>query len=136
MFIQNVSRADIEKAFHYDPGVNSMLIQIIDVDSYFPKPLYKFKVVHQFKFDDAEDKSDGIVITDKQATEISRLLQNAFDNHMNVIVHCHAGICRSGAVAEVGIMLGFQDTDTPRIPNLLVKKKLIDCLGLGYHNIK
>jgi len=42
--------------------------------------------------------------------------------------HCVAGVCRSGAVAEVGTMLGFTDTETFRIPNVMVKRKLIQQL--------
>jgi len=60
------------------------------------------------------------------------LLQRALDNHMNVIVHCVAGVCRSGAVCEVGVMMGFQDTEAFRSPNLLVKHKMMQALGWTY----
>jgi hypothetical protein len=52
---------------------------------------------------------------------------------MNVVVHCHAGICRSGAVAEVGVMMGFADCERFRIPNLLVKHKMMRVLGWAYN---
>lgn len=48
---------------------------------------------------------------------------------MNVIVHCHMGICRSGAVAAVGVMMGFNDVGSHRIPNLLVKHRMMAALG-------
>ena len=51
---------------------------------------------------------------------------------MNVVVHCHAGVCRSGAVAEVGITMGFEDTGVFRAPNLMVKHKLMKALGMTY----
>ena len=51
---------------------------------------------------------------------------------MNVVVHCHAGVCRSGAVAEVGVMLGFDDSESFRSPNLLVKHKMMKVLGWTY----
>jgi hypothetical protein len=51
---------------------------------------------------------------------------------MNVIVHCVAGVCRSGAVCEVGVMLGFDDTEAFRSPNLLVKHRMMRCLGWTY----
>jgi hypothetical protein len=51
---------------------------------------------------------------------------------MNVIVHCHAGVCRSGAVCEVGVMLGFNDTEVFRSPNLLVKHRMMRKLGWTY----
>jgi hypothetical protein len=51
---------------------------------------------------------------------------------MNVVVHCHAGVCRSGAVCEIGVMLGFVDTEVFRAPNLLVKHRMMKALGWDY----
>lgn len=73
-------------------------------------------------------------ITQEQAKEIVGILQNAMENGQNVIVHCNAGLCRSGAVAEVGVMMGFSDTFAPRIPNLMVKKYLMRELGWLYED--
>ena len=60
------------------------------------------------------------------------MLFRSLENRMNVVVHCHAGVCRSGAVAEVGVMMGFQDAEAFRSPNLLVKHKMMRCLGWTY----
>ena len=54
------------------------------------------------------------------------------ENAMNVVVHCHAGICRSGAVVEVATMMGFTATDRYRQPNLRVKSKMMKVLGHTY----
>jgi hypothetical protein len=51
---------------------------------------------------------------------------------MNVVVHCVAGVCRSGAVCEVGVMMGFRDTEEFRAPNLMVKHKMMKVLGWTY----
>ena len=51
---------------------------------------------------------------------------------MQVVVHCHAGVCRSGAVCEIGVMMGFNDTEVFRSPNLLVKHKMMQVLGWLY----
>jgi hypothetical protein len=51
---------------------------------------------------------------------------------MNVIVHCVAGVCRSGAVCEIGVMMGFDDTEAFRSPNLLVKHRMMKHLGWTY----
>ena len=143
-WIQNVSLSDIKKGLHIQPGENAMLIQIVDPDMEFPVPKYSFKETHQFKFLDIEDdgmSNDGNgnkidmswgMVTEAQAAELARLLHHAFDNHMNVIVHCHAGVCRSGAVCEVGVMLGFNDTEAFRSPNLLVKHLMMKSLGWTY----
>ena len=143
-WIENVALVDIPKGFHHACGDNSMLIQISDHDMSFPTPKHQFKEVHQFTFLDIEEDGmtntgDGrkidlseFAITDAQAAELVRLLQHAWENRMNVVVHCHAGICRSGAVCEVGVMMGFDDCERFRSPNLLVKHKMMRVLGWTY----
>ena len=135
-WIQNVALSDIKKGFHIDPGPNAMLIQIVDPDTEFPTPMYLFKETHQFKFLDIEEKDFALDETmrcsQEQANELVRLLQHALEQRMNVIVHCHAGVCRSGAVCEIGVMLGFDDTEAFRSPNLLVKHRMMRTLGWLY----
>jgi predicted protein tyrosine phosphatase len=135
-WIQNVALSDIKKGLHINPGENAMLIQIVDPPGDFPTPKYKFKEVHQFQFLDIEEKDfaldEAMRCSQDQANELVRLLQHAKDNCMNVIVHCHAGVCRSGAVCEVGVMMGFDDTEVFRSPNLLVKHRMMKALGWAY----
>jgi rhodanese-related sulfurtransferase len=136
MWIQNVPLSSIPKGHHIEAGENSMLIQIVDPDMQFPVPSYKFKETHQFQFLDVEEDDqvleEAMKCSQEQANELVRLLQHALENRMNVVVHCHAGICRSGAVAEVGVMMGFQDTEAFRSPNLLVKHRMMRVLGWTY----
>ena len=134
-WIQNVALADIPKKHHIAVGENSMLIQIVDPCMTFPTPAHKFKEVHQFEFLDLEqdDKwGEEFKVTDEQAAELVRLLQHALENRMDVVVHCVAGVCRSGAVCEVGVMMGFRDTEAYRSPNLMVKHKMMKVLGWTY----
>lgn len=131
-WIQNVSLIAVGKGLHFDAGSKSVLIQITDPGTEPPKPLHKFRRTHQFRFLDIEVEDDEFAVTKGMALALVNILQNALDNDMNVIVHCHAGICRSGAVAEVGTMMGFEDTEAMRIPNLLVKHLMMDALGWGY----
>ena len=134
-WIQNVSMSDVRQGFHFDAGINSMLIQIVDPATEFPAPARQFRETHQFEFLDAERDDnfpDEAKITDDRAQQLVNLLQHALDRNMNVVVHCHAGVCRSGAVAEVGVMMGFDDTNSFRSPNLLVKHKMMQCLGWTY----
>jgi len=99
-------------------------------------PAHKFKEIHNFEFLDIEEKDfaldEAMRCSQEQANELVRLLQRALENRMNVVVHCYAGICRSGAVCEVGVMLGFQDTGRFRSPNLLVKHRMMKALGWTY----
>lgn len=134
-WIQNVSLADISKGHHVRVGENSMLIQIVDPAMQFPTPLHKFKEIAQFEFLDLEkdDKfGEEFKITDTQAEKLVGLLQHALKHRMDVVVHCVAGVCRSGAVCEVGIMMGFDDTEDYRSPNLMVKHKMMKVLGWTY----
>lgn len=135
-WIQNVSLGDIKRGFHIDPGPNAMLIQIVDPPGDFPTAKYQFKEVHQFQFLDIEEKDfaldEAMRCSQEQANELVRLLQHALENRMHVVVHCHAGVCRSGAVCEIGVMLGFNDTEVFRSPNLLVKHRMMRALGWLY----
>lgn len=135
LWIENVSRIAIEKGDHSNLGENCMLIQIADPATFFPRPLNSFKEVHQFEFLDVED-NDKLVefgITENDAAQLVKLLQHAIENNLNVIVHCNAGICRSGAVVEVGSMLGLIPTNRQRRqPNVRVKRMMMDALGWGY----
>jgi hypothetical protein len=135
MWIENVAATDIFSGFHHDAGPNSMLISISDPEGWRPTAKHEFKERHDFSFLDAEN-SDGFPedekISDRQAEDLVGLLMYAKANRMNVVVHCTAGICRSGAVAEVGVMLGFQDCEKFRSPNLRVKHKMMKVLGWTY----
>jgi predicted protein tyrosine phosphatase len=135
-WIENVAASDVSTKFHHDAGENSMLISIVDPASWRPTPVHQFKEIHNFEFLDVEEKDEvleeSMKCSHEQAAELVRLLQHALDNRMNVVVHCFAGICRSGAVCEVGVMMGFDDTERFRSPNLLVKHRMMKVLGWTY----
>lgn len=133
--IQNVSFGDIEIGRHFDCGNQAILIQIVDPHEVFPVPKHTFDKVYKFEFLDHINEQDSLgkyCIKRYQAESIVKILQDALKEDRNVVVHCHAGICRSGAIVEVGVMMGFQDTENLRIPNILVKKKLLQVLGWTY----
>ena len=135
-WIENVSLSDIPKGRHHNAGENSMLIQIVDPGMEFPTPMHKFKETHQFQFLDVEENDqvleEEMRCSHEQAAELVRLLQHALDKRMNVVVHCVAGVCRSGAVCELGVMMGFDDCEVFRSPNLLVKHRMMKHLGWTY----
>lgn len=139
MWIENVAAADVPARFHRDAGDNSMLISISDPGGWHPTPSHKFTEIHDFEFSDLEENAAPadveVKISDDDAERLVHLLQRAYTNQMNVVVHCMAGICRSGAVCEVGVMMGFEDTKRFRNPNLLVKHKMMKILGWTYSDI-
>ena len=122
-----------------------MLIQILDKDEEFPVPPPEFAEFHRFEFLDEEGSNyygldydmsyptNGDLITAQQAKEIAQLLMKARSQRMNVVVHCHAGIFRSGAVAEVGVLMGFEDVGAFRCPNRLVKHSIMDAMNIEYN---
>jgi protein-tyrosine phosphatase len=133
MWIENVAAIDVTKRHHHEAGENSMLISITDPAGWRPEAMHTFKERHNFEFLDADSGfPEECLISDAQAAEIVRLLQHAQANNMNVVVHCTAGLCRSGAVAEVGVMMGFGDTERTRIPNIRVKHKMMKVLNWTY----
>jgi predicted protein tyrosine phosphatase len=132
-WIENVAAIDVTKRHHHEAGENSMLISITDPAGWRPEAMHTFKERHDFEFLDADSGfPEECLISDAQAAEIVSLLQHAQANNMNVVVHCTAGLCRSGAVAEVGVMMGFGDTERTRIPNIRVKHKMMKALGWTY----
>ena len=136
-YIQNVSYEAIKNGEHLSAH-NAILIQIVDYGLEFPQPKAKFREVYQFEFMDIElgdklyNEHPELAINDEQAMQIANILRDAYDSGYDVVVHCVAGVCRSGAVAEVGIMYGFEDTNAYRLPNLLVKQKVKDAIGLHW----
>jgi len=135
--IQNVSRVDVAQGNHIR-ATDAVLIQIVDPAMSFPVPpnWVSFKEIHQFEFLDIEDDEtrfpEECKISDSQAAKLVEILMNAKSKELDVVVHCTAGLCRSGAVAEVGVMLGFDETGRRRQPNVLVKNKMMRVLGWSY----
>ena len=107
---------------------------------YPPVPAKNFHSIFQFEFLDVDDsdiaKHDGefeeFAINDTQAQELVDILKFAQEKELNVLVHCVAGVCRSGAVVEVGEMMGFEPTNRFRAPNLRVKHRMMKALGWTY----
>jgi predicted protein tyrosine phosphatase len=130
-WVQNVSLDAIAAGQHMDAGSNSMLIQIVDPGQQFPRPRHRFKEVHQFRFEDVEDPNDPNAITVEQAERIAELLKLALRRRMNLVVHCVAGIYRSGAIAQLAVDMGFADTEAYRNPNTLVKSRVAAALGVA-----
>ncbi len=135
-WITNVSLRDIEQGIPHDVGDNTMLIQIVDPCMDFPIPQQKFKEVHQFEFLDLEAKelpqAEEFKCSLEQAHALTTLLIHALVQDMDVVVHCVAGVSRSGAVVEVGVYMGFEDASIYRSPNLLMKHRMLETLGLPF----
>jgi predicted protein tyrosine phosphatase len=138
-WIENVACTDIPSANHHDAGLFGILIQIMDPGSFFPEPKFPFKEVHKFEFLDQEDDDltknpdlEEALISQDQAKQIVDILKKALKENRSVVVHCFAGLCRSGAVAEIGTTMGFDDVGNFRSPNTRVMRMMMSELGLPY----
>lgn len=138
--IINISLAAMQKGIHpiWD---NCILIQILDPKSqnlgthpkhypWAPNPKEKFTERYIFQFMDVDNNYEGITKLD--AFALVTILKKALESNHNVIVHCTAGICRSGAVVEVAEMMGFDKCEAGRIPNTRVKRLMMEVLGWSY----
>lgn len=136
--IENVSYADILKGNYQNDPSKTVLIQITDVDGQVPVPPDTFFDGIVFSFADLTDAGENninasVMFNESQAQSIATVLKGALDIGMNVTVHCVAGLSRSGAVAEVGEMMGFEYIGRTKIPNVHVKSLLLKELGLSYY---
>lgn len=126
-YIENISLRQVVKGDHWNKGQDSVLIQIINPGSEFPKPAVKFSEVYQFEVLDAEDRDnfpDEAKFSKEQAAEIVAILIKALEAELNVTVHCHMGVSRSGAVALIGSFIGFHLRTRNQIPNFRMQKLL------------
>lgn len=132
-FIVNVPMISVMNGSHKH-SENCVLISITDIDHRDVTPTLLFKNIHHFKFMDVLKDSQTVHegITEQQATQIVDILKEALESGTDVVVHCHAGLCRSGAVVEVGVMMGFSDMHVVRQPNSFVKWRLMKVLGWTY----
>ncbi len=134
MFIENVSFLDVINGYHTVPRLDkSLLIQIVDPTMEFPTPARPFNRVEQFAFYDVENNDPLFEeggFTQEEAARMAALLKEAYENDMDVIVHCVAGVCRSGAIVEVATLIGFPDPLLYRSPNATVKTMLMRALDL------
>lgn len=127
LFIQNISKKRVICGDHMSPAkMDCDLIQITGAATFPPKPgmEYFFKRIAHFDFEDSTDIEDG-AINEEQAQAIVKFLKEAKELNHNVVVHCFAGIRRSGAVVEFAVKnLGFQAYPEKREPNPFMLEQL------------
>lgn len=127
LWIQNVPKAAIPKGEHaFIPG-KTALISILDPAATPPERKCEFTDVLQVEFLDVDEESE-VSIQPHHAIEILNFLKKCQETQTNVVVHCTAGICRSGGVASAAEILGFRwrkPADFHYAPNLLVKRMIL-----------
>ncbi len=133
--IVHIPRKAFEKGAYADYPI---AIRIADsfwqlADVYHPK-----QQPFAFAFSDSKLGEPG-AISELDASLIMHILLIARANNENVVVHCEAGISRSGAIAQFAIdALGFEDEVPPnseegatwRVPNKTVMSRLYEIHSL------
>ena len=133
--IENCSWDDFRKGNHRLDPLNAVAIQIVDPSDTPPEPAEDvFYTRAVFEFFDAEEPTQFFpeekLISDEQAETLAGALRTALEFDRDVLVHCVAGVCRSGAVVEVAEMIGFDECFRYRLPNVRVKRKLMEQFDL------
>lgn len=142
--IYNLSKAEVEKISYSTskPYAGYAILRILDPAVFFKNVTNcGFVAEHRFEFIDATPEeciqyrlSDEYLITEEQATAIAKLLLDWELKGLNIIVHCYAGLCRSGAIVELMVDRGYDDPilENPekyeRIPNMYVFDKIVSAM--------
>jgi len=132
-FIQNVSRYEAEAGTHLFVPNKTVLIQLTDPAWEPPSVPRQFVSKHAFEFLDIEDEPDypdEARISEQQALDLVNILRQCKRDGHNVVVHCTMGVCRSGAVAQVGEAMGFALERKVIGPNLRVKRLMMQQLTM------
>jgi len=137
MEIENVSYDSVANGTHKNHGNDTILIRILDNDNNNPaSPKYDFCEIREFYFMDVDEDThiadNSFRFNTEMAKEMVCILKKAKKENKNIVVHCTLGMCRSGAVTEIGTMLGFYPVHNSRIPNSHVKKLMMRELGWTY----
>lgn len=135
-WIKNVPEDFVKTSF---PEVNEVCISITQPERSEPKPALKGYVdTLRLEFSDTDpsivyntkDKRVMRPFTRWQADAIVKFVNRY--RGLNIVVHCAAGISRSGAivVALLEAMPEYEDKGWDRFPNKHVLSVMIDALGL------
>lgn len=75
---------------------------------------------------------NAVVMSTQQAARIARFARKHRDAGRNILVHCAAGVSRSGAIAEALAQAfpEYEDRGWPRFPNGHVRSLMKRALGL------
>jgi len=110
-------------SFPFEVTSDDWLISICSRNDEDARVEKKFDEVLFMKFDDVGSNHPGR-ITPAEAKEIADFIKAAREQQKNVWVNCHAGICRSGAIASLLVDLGWDYADSTlspgQIPNHFV----------------
>lgn len=134
LYVHNVDYLSFKEGWFVNtPKNKTILISICDADKKFHVPkgsqMDDWAGAWCFHFDDIGPELNGVddcyAMTETQGQSLVCILNDAVHNKWNVVVHCTAGLCRSGAVAEFLIRhFGYHEVNPVRLPNIHVLNTL------------
>ena len=122
------------RAEEFVPPPDSWIISIANPNGAVSK-LKGYPSLLQAVFHDISEPQPGFrAISDEDAECIASFIQRAKEENKNLYVHCSVGVCRSGAIVEVLLALGWEIDPKclcpERKPNMLVYDKVRRACGL------
>lgn len=130
-WIANIGHAAAEQ---WEPDGNTVCISITEPGIKARLPKFVDMIRENFQdYDSAKAHPENAVLfSGTQAARIARFARKHRENNRNILVHCAAGISRSGAVADALLQAfpEYEDKGWPRHPNGHVKSLMKRALGL------
>ncbi len=137
-WVANVGEGVAEK---WEPCAETVCISISEPGRKVKLPKFRDLIREQFQDYDKLAKdgktprkypADAVFITPTQAARLARFARKHRDEGRNILVHCAAGISRSGAVVEALLEAfpEYEDRGWLRHPNGYVKMLMRRALGL------
>lgn len=135
LYTSNLSLHDVQNInfpwFIYEDN-GCILIRLHNPDYEFPKGESDYLRENFFQEVYELALEDSYIVPDETIDKLAKLIFDAKERKQNILVHCHAGISRSGAVVEVATMLGYKDIGRHRNPNRVIKENLRKALGIKH----
>lgn len=129
-WIANVGEAFAEK---WTPDGNTVCISISEPGRKPRLPQFVDLIREHFQdYDSGKAPEGAVLFTPTHAARLARFARKHRDAGRNILVHCAAGVSRSGAVVEALLEAfpEYEDRGWPRHPNGLVKSSMKRALGL------
>lgn len=130
-WIANVGEAFAEK---WTPDGETVCISISEPGRKVKLPQFVDLIREHFQDYDGEKShpDSAVLFTPNHAARIARFARKHRDAGRNILVHCAAGVSRSGAVAEALLEAfpEYEDRGWIRHPNGMVKSGMKRALGL------
>lgn len=128
--ITRCSAAEFLAGIHPAPSPEAVAIQITDPCCAVPRAGNAYHALHHFEFADVvsiHEPTGEFAITSQQAIRIAQVLRSALAEDRDVVVHCRAGIRRSGAICKAAARYPYgNDFDYVNQPETIAEQEAVN----------